>query len=304
MIGISQLISQIITPSQKFIKKIQDSFRNFKVTLGVKGFVIENLFISNNNYDSVDQIYEALDNLNKILIEKNTQVIIFFDEFQDIINANNSKSIQGAIRNIAQITHSIVFIFSGSYQHMLKELFDDKSKPLYMLCDKIFLQRILAIEYKKHINKIAMLKWGMVIDNNILDKILNMTECHAFYINMLCNIIFEQNTIPILTDIENAWNLCQEIEQRRLISDIQSLSINQQDVLRYISLESPIEPTGASFNKLVGKANSTIRQCMQVLLNKDFIYHVTIKDLDLKYIQLGQYRVLDPLLANTLKRLS
>jgi AAA+ ATPase superfamily predicted ATPase len=303
MIGISSIISQIINPSEKFIKKIQDCFRNFKVTLSHKGFFIESSFISDTS-DNVDQIHEALENLNNILLEKNIKVIIFFDEFQDIINANNSKSIQGAIRNIAQSTNNIIFIFSGSYQHMLKELFDDKSKPLYMLCDKIYLQRILANEYKKHINSIALLKWGNNINDFVLKKILNLTESHAFYVNMLCNIIFEQNITPVTMDIDNAWNLCQDIEQRRIISDIQSLSINQQDVLRCIAIYQPKEPTGANFAKLVGKAHSTIRQCIQVLLNKDFIYKVIINDSELENIKLGQYRVLDPLLSVTLRKLS
>ena len=187
---------------------------------------------------------------------------------------------------------------------MLTELFDDKSKPLYMLCDKMYLERIFAIEYKKHINKLALLRWKNTIDTMVLEKILNFSEAHAFYVNMLCNILFEQNTVPSLTDVDNAWNLCQEIELRRVISDIQSLSTNQQDVLRLIATNNPTEPTGTHFSKVASKANSTIRQCVNVLLNKDFVYKVTVNDPELQYIKLGQYRVLDPLLSITLRKLS
>jgi hypothetical protein len=306
MIGISSIISQILTPSEKILKKVQEHFRNFKVTLGAKGFYIENSFSSftANSYDAVDQIHEALNILDSIAIEKSCKVIIFFDEFQDIINSESSKSIQGAVRNIAQSTNNIVFIFSGSYQHMLAELFDDKSKPLYMLCDKIYLERIFAIEYKKHINELALLRWKHTIDSITLEKILNLCEAHAFYVNMLCNILFGQNNIPSLIDVDNAWNLCQEIELRRIVSDIQSLSTNQQDILRLIATHNPIEPTGAHFSQIASKANSTIRQCTNVLLNKDFIYKVTANDPELPYIKIGQYRVLDPLISVTLRKLS
>lgn len=303
MIGISSIISQILTPSEKILKKVQDHFRNFRVTLGTKEFYIENSFTAN-TYDTVDQIHEALNILDSIAIEKKCKVIIFFDEFQDIINSESSKSIQGAIRNVAQSTNNIVFIFSGSYQHMLAELFDDKSKPLYMLCDKIYLERIFVIEYKKHINGIALLRWKNNIDATVLEKIFNFSEAHAFYVNMLCNILFEQNTTPSLVDVDYAWNLCQEIEQRRIISEIQSLSTNQQDILRLIATNNPTEPTGAHFSKIASKAHSTIRQCIHVLLNKDFIYKVTINDPELAYIKSGQYRVLDPLLSVALRKLS
>lgn len=303
MIGISSIVSQIINPSEKILRKIQDYFRNFKVTLGIKGFYIENSF-NVNNYDTVDQIYEALNILNDILLAKNSKVIIFFDEFQDIINSTSSKAIQGAIRNVAQKTNNIVFIYSGSHQRILAELFDNQSKPLYMLCDKIYLGRILAAEYKNHINQLALLKWNQTMANIVLEKILNLSEAHAFYINMLCNMLFEQSNIPTLIEVDDAWNLCQEIEQRRVISELQNLSTNQQDVLRLIAIHNPIEPTGAYFSSVTAKASSTIRQCISVLLAKDFIYKVTIYDPELIYVKMDQYRVLDPLISVTLRKLS
>lgn len=303
MAGIGKIISQLLTPSEKVLKKVQENFRNFKVTMGLRGYYIESAF-SPNSSDTVDQIYEALSILDNIAKEKKIKVIIFFDEFQDIINSENSKSIQGAIRNIAQSTNNIVFIFSGSYQHMLSELFDDKSKPLYMLCDKIYLERILAHNYKKHISKIAQIKWNQSLDRIILDKILNVSEAHAFYVNMLCNILFESDRPSLTEDVDNAWNMCQEIEYRRIISDIQSLSVNQQDILRLIAIHNPTEPMSTNFSKMVFKANSTIRQCVNVLLKKDFIYRVGVEDPDLMHIKKGQYRVLDPLMSIILRKLS
>ena len=303
MLGISSIISQLLTPSEKLLKKVQESFRNFKVTLGIKGYYIESSY-SANSYDSVDQIHEALSILDSLAKEKKAKVIMFFDEFQDIINSESSKSIEGAIRNIAQGTDSVVFIFSGSYQHMLSELFDDKSKPLYMLCDKIYIERIQIAAYKSHINKIAQIKWQQDIDALVLDRILNLSEAHAFYVNMLCNIIFELENLPSIDDVSHAWEVCQEIEYRRIISEIQSLSTNQQDVLRLISIYNPTEPTGANFAATALKAASTIKQCIDVLLKKDFIYKVYHEDPDLLHIKTGQYRVLDPLMSIILRKLS
>lgn len=303
MVGISKIISQLLTPSEKILKKVQESFKNFKVTLGGNGFYIENSF-SMNSYDSTDQIYEALAILDKMAHDKREKVIVFFDEFQDIINSEGSKSIQGAIRNIAQSTQSITFIFSGSHQHLLAELFDDKSKPLYMLCDKIQLQRIKASDYKFHINKMANLRWGKSIDKIVLDKILDITEAHAFYVNMLCNFLFKQENPPSINTVNNTWEYCQEIEYRRLSGDIQTLSANQQDILRLIAIHNPIEPTGVDFIKEVAKSSSTIRQAIQSLLKKDFIYKVTDEDADLSHIRVGQYRVLDPLMSIILRKLS
>ncbi len=303
MIGISHAISQLFSVTDKVLKKIQENFRNFKVTVGLNEFYIESSFSANTS-DIVDQIYEALRILDNFAQEKQQKIIIFFDEFQDIVNSASSKSIQGAIRNVAQSTQNIVFIFSGSYQHMLAELFDDKSKPLYMLCDKIYLPRIYAREYISHINKIAQIKWSQTLKLIVLEKILNLTEAHAFYVNMLCNILFGFDDIPTCADVDSVWNQCQEIEHRRIISDLQNLAVSQQDILRLIAIYNPYEPMGNSFTQISGKAPSTIRQCIAVLLKKDFIYKVTIEDPKLAHIKVGQYRVLDPLMSIILRKLS
>lgn len=303
MSGISTIVSELLSPSEKIFKQVQEMFRNFKVNLGVKGYSIESSFSSNTS-DNVDQIHEALTILDKIAQNKKSKVIIFFDEFQDIINAESSKAIQGAIRNVAQSTENIVFVFSGSYQHLLVELFDNKSMPLYMLCDKIYLERIFANEYKKHINKLAQNRWQKHIAREVLDKILHFSEAHAFFVNMLCNLLFELPNPPQLDDVNSAWNTCQELEKRRVMSDIQSLSINQQDVLRQIAIYNPTEPTGAKFAKSVLKAGSTIKQCLDILLKKDFVYQVSVEDPQLPHIQIGQYRVLDPVMSIILRKLS
>ena len=303
MIGISHIISQILSPTEKALKKVQDNFRNFKVSLNIYGFSIESSFVAN-ALDRVDQIYEALTILNLIAKEKNEKVIIFFDEFQDIVNSESSKSIQGAIRNVAQSTNNIVFVFSGSYQHMLAELFDDKSKPLYMLCDKIYLERIFSNEYKKHLNDIAKIKWCNDLDPIVLAKILNLTEAHAFYMNMLCHVLFGFDNIPTCEDVDLAWNQCQEIESRRIISDLQSLSVNQQDILRLIAIHNPNEPMSNSFTQITAKAQSTTRQCIAVLQKKDFIYKITRDDPDLLFIKVGHYHILDPLMSTILRKLS
>ena len=303
LVGISHIVSQILSPSEKMLKKVQDSFTNFKVSLGVYGFSIESSFASN-VADTVDQIYEALIVLDSIAKEKNQKVIIFIDEFQDIVNAQSSKSIQGAIRNVAQGTNNIVFIFSGSYQHMLSELFDDKSKPLYMICDKLYLERILSKEYIKHLNEISKIKWNENLNHIVLERILSLTEAHAFYINMLCNILFRMDKAPGYDDIDLAWDQCRDVESRRIVSDIQSLSIHQQDVLRLIAIHNPIEPSGQHFVQISRKAGATIRQSIGVLLKKDFIYRITREDVDLPFIKIGQYRVLDPLMSSFLRKIS
>jgi len=303
MEGISSIISQLEKPSQKFFHFLQETMKNFKISMTYSGFTIESI-ITNEGFDGVDQIFVALTLLDKLAKERNKKILIFLDEFQDISAAKNSKSIQGAIRHVAQTTQNITFFFSGSYQHMLAELFDDKSKPLYMLCDKLYLKRILSNEYIIHFNKFAKQRWGQDLSTDVIHRILKLTEAHAFYVNILCNKLFNSDIIPLYDDVSKAWELCYENESRRLISELENLSINQQDILRAVAMKSPINPQSAEFSIFSEKSTPTIRQCIKVLMEKDFIYKATHIDPYLDHIQLNQYRVLDPLLRYYLIKLS
>jgi len=301
--GISTIISQLEKPTEKFVTYVKGLFKNFKVSVNFQEIQIEGAFLERPS-DHVDLIFDSLSILDEITRDKNKKVVMFFDEFQDISNAASSKSIQGAIRNIAQSSKNIVFIFSGSYRHLLAEMFDDKTMPLYMSCDKLYLERIKSEEYKLHINRFSLKKWNVELNEIALEQILKLTECHAFYINMLCNALFKYDKIPTRDEINAVWNNCVESEKRRFISDLDGLTVNQQDILRLTAVYEPKEPQGSNFLLKSKKSSTTVRQCIEVLIKKDFIYRVESIDEGMKWIELGSIRVLDPLFATFLRKLS
>lgn len=157
--GISSIVSQIIPNTHKAAEIVQKYFSNFKVTFNAAGFGLE-LSRTMSLVDPVDQIFDALRSLALLAEEKQKKVLLFIDEFQDISSAENAKSMQGAIRHVAQETQWIVFFFSGSSRHLLLDLFDEKNNPLYMLCDKLLLDRMESKDYHPHLQKAALSRWG------------------------------------------------------------------------------------------------------------------------------------------------
>ena len=63
------------------------------------------------------------------------------------------------IRFYAQQTKNLAFIFSGSNRKLLKEIFDDRRRPLFKMCDRLNLQRINQTHYLKFLNQAAIKKW-------------------------------------------------------------------------------------------------------------------------------------------------
>lgn len=301
--GVSEVVSMIMPPSEKLLTKIQALFKAFRVSLTAKYFNIEATY-TGVTFDAVDQVFNALNALAKLAKEHNKKVIFFIDEFQDIALSESAKSIQGAIRHVAQETSNIVFIFSGSNRHLLLELFDAKAMPLYMLCDKLYLERISSDDYQMHLEKLAIRKWGIPLSPLTFNRIIKLTESHTFYVNMLCNQLWSLNKIPDVDEIDIAWECCANLEQRRVVAELEKLTKNQQDLLKVLALTPTTEPSSQQFLNRVGKAYSSVRLGIKSLLEKDMLYIVNKVDPALPMLQIGQIRILDPLMAYVVRKYS
>lgn len=303
--GVSNVISQIMLPSQKTLGVIQGFFSRFKITIEAGGFGLQ-FAPDMAGFDPVEQIFTSLKSLDQLAESQKKKILIFIDEFQDITSADNSKAIQGAIRHVAQDSSSLVFIFSGSNRHLLLELFDDKNKPLYMICDKMFLDRMSSVDYDSYIQDAAKGKWGKSIPSEVLYKILELTELHPFYVNLLGNELWKGDApyVKEIAEVLQAWTVCYEVEERRLITELDNLTSNQQDVLKSLAQAPVDEPSSRKFLDAVGLSLSSVRACMKSLLEKDMVYRVKKEDINIPSFKEGQYRVLDPLLAYALRKYS
>ncbi|OGT44906.1 MAG: hypothetical protein A3E82_03055 [Gammaproteobacteria bacterium RIFCSPHIGHO2_12_FULL_38_11] len=303
LLGVSEAVSQIMPLTTKALSGIQKYFNNFKVSFSTHGFQIM-LTHESGVTQPVDQIFDALKNLSELAESKKQKVIFFIDEFQDIAGAESSKSIEGALRHVAQSTEFLVFIFSGSTRHLLLELFDDSKKPLYKLCDKVMIERISANHYVSYLHKSAKKQWKQHLEDDIIIRILTLTELHPFYINMLCNELWKNEKIPTVNCVSKAWQICYEQEERWAIAEIEKLTDNQQDLLKAFALQPTSEPMGQLFLTSTGLPLSSLRMSLRNLLEKDFLYQIKKEDASLPFLKIGEYRVLDPLIAYALRKYS
>lgn len=299
--GISQVVSQIMPLERKILSKLQALFSKFRVSLGATNFSVDVAFEAS-GLDATDQVFNGLQSLALLAQEQERKIVFFIDEFQDIKESISSKSIQGAIRHVAQETADITFIFSGSNRRLLLELFDDKSKPLYMLCDMLHLERMSSTAYYPHIQKMALKRWNKNLSQAAFDKIISITELHPYYVNLLCNEVWKNNKPPTIDDVFGCWQACYEAHEDRLVSDLEKLTSKQQDILKALALNPVIEPTGHDFTRLAKTPTSSINQAIKALLDKDMVYRVKKLDGAIPQLQLNQLRVLDPLLAFALKK--
>ena len=213
--GIGRAITLIQPNFTKALKLAADFFSNIqvKVELGAAGISINlNKGISN----PVLEIDNALTKLENLLKKYNKKVVLFFDEFQIVGQIATKVSVEATIRAHVQMPSNIIYIFSGSNRHLLGQIFDDRNRPFYKLCDRLVVNKISTEHYIKFINHAAQKKWKKQFTKSTIDKILDLTNRHPFYVNALCFKIWQDTKIPSLERVEEHWHLLAEEQKPQI----------------------------------------------------------------------------------------
>ena len=97
---------------------------------------------NSNNQKPTDIILQALEKLHDLALKKGKRVVLFLDEFQVVGEVIENNAIEAVIREAAQKSTYIYYVFFGSNRHLMEQMFYDRKRPFYKLCDQIKLERI------------------------------------------------------------------------------------------------------------------------------------------------------------------
>jgi len=261
--------------------------------VGTDGVNIE--IIPTERGDAARNIKSALLLLEHILKNKKKKAVFFIDECQEIGVVASSKGIEGAIRHVAQETHYLRFIFSGSNRHMLSQMFDNRSRPLYKLCDRITIDRIHQDDYYKFIQNIAKNKWGATFEESVIRKIFELTELHPYYMNALCGRILDsyEEKIPMRPiQVEKVWLAYCEEEKSQTAKELFTLSDLQKKIIINIALGNDQLLTGKESLNLLNATSAAVVKAINSLQQKDYIFQTNSN---------GGYNLIDPLIKTTIK---
>ena len=127
---------------------------------------------------------EILNLPEKIARERDIQIVVCIDEFQQIGEMPNSLSVQRAMRSVWQHQQNVSYCLFGSKQHLMSNLFYSRKMPFYQFGDMFFLKRIPTEKWVPFI--ISRFKHvGKEISNELATKICVTTENYSSYVQQL-----------------------------------------------------------------------------------------------------------------------
>jgi hypothetical protein len=287
--GCADLLKNLISPTQQALKKIQNLFRNVKVVLKIHGVETQFAF-ETTHHDPVDAIMGLLKDIESLLKSQKKTAVIFMDEFQDIVESDMSDELQACLRDFIQKSKHICFIISGSRRHMLLKLFDDSKKPFYKLFDRVLLKRIHAEDYKKFLVKHSKSHWDRALSDAVIDHILGISECHAYYFNRLCQKIWLLDKRPDQSVVDLCWSLLVEEEFSAIANEMSALTKAQRVILQTLAKKQTTKPMGKDFMHKTQVSARGIQLALDTLSQKDLIEKTT-----------DGYVLLDPVMKKILQ---
>ena len=283
--GVSQIAQGLMSRTEKTLSFLEKTFKSAKIGIHAGSLDISVEMLKTQTLS--EQVEDLLLGLEQVAKKAQKKVVMFIDEFQDILKVECSLTIQAAIRSVAQHSKFVTYIFSGSSRVMLEKIFDDASQPLYMMCHKLSLHRIGAPFFEHHIQKASESTWGQPITNEALEKIITLTECHTYYVNLLCADLMVLDVPPDQGMVEEVWYELLQSHRGKIISELEKLSPNRIKVLTNIALLKEVnEPNSRRFLNEVKISLSSAQASIQYLLENDYIYETLS----------GALRLLDPLM--------
>ncbi len=277
--GFLQTLGMIITRELavgkgSFIKKVGDLFRSVRPVIKYDGLSGQPLLSF--EFRTEEEMTHTLDEIFKFLGNQKKRFFIALDEFQQIVNYPE-KNVEALLRSKIQSLHNATWIFSGSHKHLLTSIFGKHSRPFYQSTDMLHLASISSDKYKQFINRHFQMA-GKTMEYNIVEKLLNLTRNHTFYVQYLCNRLFSLNSGTItLKTVDSLW--LEILKEREFVfyNYRNLLTRNQFRLLKALAMEENlVHPLSGDFVMKYGlKSPSSVKSAMDVLMNRELVVRET-----------------------------
>lgn len=264
------VIGQLDTPLQKMENYVVSFFKSCRLYFSADP-------LTGNPKLGIDLVAEnasvTLDEIFAYIRKSGQECYIAFDEFQQITEYPQ-KGIEALLRTHVQQCPNIRFIFSGSKQHLMSEMFTSPKRPFFRSTDKMNLDIIPESAYFDFANK-----WLRTIDSSLSEEVFHtiytMVSGYTGYIQKVLNRLFELCLEEITDDhVKQCIDYIIQREEddfRRLYA---LLTTNQAQVLKAIAHEKMVAaPTSQAFiQKYNLPASSSVKRAIDFLIDNEYIY--------------------------------
>lgn len=184
----------------------------------------------------LDDLLEAVHTLSQNWGEK---AVVVFDEFQEITSWDTDGEVERGMRSHFQMHPNVSYIFMGSKRSLMADIFQNKNRPFYRFGKHLPLGVIPKAAFSKFIWK-RFAQTGVKVTKSVIDRILDLTENHPYYTQLLCHVLWDRKREERVVKSEDLPESLEEIFRREAHAyyDLwDGLSLRAKQVLIALAIE-------------------------------------------------------------------
>lgn len=263
------IIGKLDTPSQSALRRASEFFSNFRPTMtfdaltGMPTFSID--VADNQQEQTLQRIFEYLQQSEK-------RCYIALDEFQQIAEYPEANT-EALLRSYIQFLPNVYFIFAGSQQHMMTDMFLSAKRPFYQSSQIVSLGEIAEKTYYEFAARLFE-RGNMKLSSEAFHHLYQRLDGQTWYLQATMNRLYANNIKSITsTDIDVAIQELVGEQASAFENYYSSLTANQCAVLLAIARDKNAKsPMSNNFIKKHGlPAVSSIKTALKALIERQFI---------------------------------
>lgn len=273
------ILGSLDSPSQSVLRKMQTFFGSWRPSLSfdpLTGMPSVSLDIKpSESMETLKGIFEYMKLSGK-------RCYVAIDEFQQILNYPE-QGVEALLRSYIQFLPNVYFVFSGSVQHLISEMFLSAKRPFYQSTQLLSLGSIDADNYLAFANGFYA-RQSRTMPEDVFSYIYNKVKGVTWYVQVLLSRFYEFREMPFTVD--NVERCLADIlqEQEPVYQNYCSwLTANQQALLVAVAKEQKVDkPLANSFIRSHGLASpSSVKTALTSLVDKQLLtfangeYYVT-----------------------------
>lgn len=280
---------------KKLTNNIIKIFTNFSPKLSFDGQGIPSLELGMGKIDEQMDIEKLLNIPEKIGLNENIQICIAFDEFQEVNRFE--PFLVNWMRSAFQTQKTVSYIFLGSKQSLMENIFAHTKSPFYEFGIKMNIEPINSNDWMYFINT-KFEKSSLSINEETIEGILEKSKGHPHFTQYFSSVVWDlinAGEKQKSKNFQKLW-LGRIIAGQSIIFQniLDQLNINQRNVLSALAdSDKKIELFSKSVrNQFDLPSSSTLTVAVDGLIKKDLIQKGD-----------GHYELVNPIFREWVKKL-
>jgi Cdc6-like AAA superfamily ATPase len=255
-------------------KRFSNAFRKLSPTISFDEFGNPSFSLNVHKIEKQEDIETILEVPNEVSLGTKKRICIAFDEFQEIRRID--PFMLHWMRSSFQRHREISYIFLGSKQSLMEEIFTSTKSPFYEFATKMNLS-VISRDELSHFIELNFKQNDLPISKQTIDSILDKSECQPHFTQYFASVVFDLINAGYKQEDDDFTQLWMEriiIPQSDVFQDIfDQLTNSQRLVLQVIADRNDAGIFSDTVRNLYNlPVSSSLNEVLKALQKKGLIY--------------------------------